>query len=269
TEEDVRDGLPRVALERAASEGVYESEGWRVRKDGSRFWANATITALRDANGTLRGFVKVTRDITERKQAEERLKESEARLARAQEFSLLMVAHVALDGRWLKVPPMLCATLAYREEELLSARFEDVTHPDDFPAEREPCQRLIAGEMKSFDIETRLLRRDGKVIWAYQNTSIVLDAEDRPLHFLTFIRDITQRKEAEEQLHRSQVQLSEAQRLTHLGSWEWEVASGRLEWSDELYRIYGLPPRTPMTYENYMSHVYAEDRERVYRAIAS
>lgn len=265
--EDAARGEPARMLQQVRTEGVVESEGWRIRKDGSRFWASITITALRDAGESLRGFVKVTRDITERKRAEERLRESEARLVRAQEFSLLMVAHTALDGRWLKVPPLLCATLAYRDEELLELRVKDVTHPDDFEAEWVQCERLARGEAKSFDIEKRLLRRDGKVIWVYQNTSVVLDAEDRPLHFLTFLRDITQRKEAEEQLRRSQIQLNEAQRLAHLGSWEWEIATGRVEWSDELYRIYGIESRSPVTFESYIGHLHPEDRERVSRSI--
>ncbi|HEY8555149.1 MAG TPA: PAS domain S-box protein [Burkholderiales bacterium] len=268
TQEEVAAGVPQRALEQARNAGVYEGEGWRVRKDGSRFWASVTITALHDADRGLRGFVMVTRDVTERKQAEERLKESEARLARAQEFSLLMVAHVGLDGRWLKVPQMLCATLAYREEELLARGIEDVTHPDDFAPEWEECQRLIRGEAKSFDIEKRFLRRDGKVVWVYQNTSVVLDDNDRPVHFLTFIRDITQRKEAEEQLERSRLQLSEAQRLAHLGSWELDVESSRMEWSDELYRIYGVPRETPITYESYLGYVHPEDRGRVQTTVA-
>jgi PAS domain S-box-containing protein len=268
TEEDVRRLAPRQALDRAVAEGVYESEGWRVRKDGSRFWASATLTALRDQSGTLRGFVKVTRDITERQEAEERLRESEARLARAQEFSLLMVAHTALDGRWLKVPPMLCALLGYTEEELLAGRFRDVTHPDDFDAEWALCQRLIRGEAKSFDIEKRFLRRDGRVIWVYQNTSVVLGSEDRPLHFLTFVRDITERREAEEQLKKSELQLSEAQRLAHLGSWEWNIAAGNVEWSDELYRIYGVKPGTPVTFDAYLGYVHPEERERVKQVVA-
>lgn len=269
TAEDVARGLPQEVLARAAVEGVYEGEGWRVRKSGERFWANITTTAWRTADGALRGFVKVTRDATERKRAEEKLRESEARLARAQEFSLLMVAHVGLDGRWLKVPQMLCATLAFREQELLASHFQEVTHPDDIAAEWEQCECLIRGEAKSFDLEKRFLRRDGKVIWVYQNTSIVLDAEDRPLHFLAFIRDITQRKEAEEQLRRSEIQLSEAQRLAHLGSWEWDIASGRVEWSDELYSIYGVAPGTPITFTTYLSCLHPEDRERANYTISA
>ena len=75
TADAVARGLPERELELAAKEGRFEDEGWRVRKDGSQFWANAIISALRDVNGALRGYSKVTRDLTERKQAEERIQQ--------------------------------------------------------------------------------------------------------------------------------------------------------------------------------------------------
>jgi len=78
TEEDRAAGLPERALATAASEGRYESEGWRLRKDGSRFWTHAIIDPIRDPSGKLIGFAKITRDLTERKAAEAALKQSEA-----------------------------------------------------------------------------------------------------------------------------------------------------------------------------------------------
>ena len=74
---DVRAGKPQRELDAATAEGRFEDEGWRVRKDGSHFWANVVISAMHDAKGTLQGFVKVTRDLTERKEAEEALRQSE------------------------------------------------------------------------------------------------------------------------------------------------------------------------------------------------
>ena len=77
--ESIDSGLPQRELEGAIRDGRYEDEGWRLRKDGSRFWANVIITALRDSDGTLIGFAKVTRDLTERRRHEEFLRQSEAR----------------------------------------------------------------------------------------------------------------------------------------------------------------------------------------------
>jgi PAS domain S-box-containing protein len=79
TREEIEAGVPEQELKVAAAEGGFEDEGWRLRKDGSRFWANVVTTALRDSDGTLRGFSKVVRDITDRKKAEDALRESEER----------------------------------------------------------------------------------------------------------------------------------------------------------------------------------------------
>ena len=78
--DSVQRGVPEKELETATKDGRFEDEGWRVRKDGSKFWANAIITALRDPDGSLRGFAKVTRDLTERKQAEERIRQQSSEI---------------------------------------------------------------------------------------------------------------------------------------------------------------------------------------------
>src|SRR4030095_13229070 len=149
-------------------------------------------------------MIGLNADITEQKQAQDALRRSEVRLARAEAFSLVMLTHVGLDGRWLKVPPTLCDLLGYSEEELLARTFKDVTHPDDFEADWSQCQRLIRGEIKSFDLEKRYIHKDGHIIWAYLNCSIVTDAKGKPIHFLTYIRDIARRKEVEEALRESE-----------------------------------------------------------------
>jgi PAS domain S-box-containing protein len=138
--------------------------------------------------------------IAERKQVEEALRESEARQARTEDFSLVMVTHVGLDGRWLKVPPTLCELLGYTEKELLERTFKDVTHPEDFAADWSQCQRLIRGEIRSFDIEKRYLHKEGSIVWVYLNCSVVEDDDGRPVHFLTYIKDITDGKLAEQAL---------------------------------------------------------------------
>lgn len=136
--------------------------------------------------------------IAERKQANEALGESEARVARAEAFSFVMLTHVALDGTWIKVPPQLCDLLGYSEEELLGQSFKAVTHPDDFDADWNQCQRLIRGEIKSFDLEKRYLHKNGKTIWVYLNCSVVEDDAGTPVHFITYIKEITDRKVAEQ-----------------------------------------------------------------------
>ena len=140
----------------------------------------------------------------ERLRIEEALRESQAQLQRAESVALVMTAHVALDGRWQKVPPTLCALLGYPEKELLALKVTDVTHPDDVEADLAERRRLILGEARSYDLLMRMLRRDGKVVWVYANNSVVQGAGRAPLYFLAYIRDVSERKILEEQLRQAQ-----------------------------------------------------------------
>ena len=140
----------------------------------------------------------------ERLRVEEALRESQAQLARAEAFALVMTVHLGLDGRWLKVPPTLCRLLGLGEEELLALRERDVTHPDDVEHDLRQQARLIQGEARSYDLEKRYLRRDGAPAWTYLSCSIVQDDTGRPLYFLAHLRDVTERKNLEDQLRQAQ-----------------------------------------------------------------
>lgn len=139
-------------------------------------------------------------DLTEKRRISNSLLQSEEQLKQTEEFSLVMATHVSLDGKWLKVPSTLCKLLGYTKEELLNSQFKSVTHPDDFIYDWNQCQRLIRGEMKSFSLEKRYISKDGEIIWVDLNCSIVLNNEKKPVHFLTYIRDITERKKLEDTL---------------------------------------------------------------------
>ncbi|MBT5470169.1 MAG: PAS domain S-box protein [Nitrospina sp.] len=139
-------------------------------------------------------------NLSEKRRINEALKSSEEQLARTEEFSLVMATHLDLNGNWLKIPQTLCDLLGYTKEELLNKDFKSVTHPDDFMSDWNQCQRLIRGEMKSFDMEKRYIRKDGEIIWVYLNVSIVEDSDGKPHHFLSYIKNISERKKLEEEV---------------------------------------------------------------------
>ena len=118
------------AINRSVSEGApYEAEFRIVHPNGTIRWVRGKGKVLRDIAGTPLRMIGLNADITERKQAEQALREREARLARTEAFSLVMVTHVGLDGRWMKVPPTLCELLGYTQEELLSRRLPGCNPP--------------------------------------------------------------------------------------------------------------------------------------------
>ena len=193
------------AINRAINEDApYEAEFRIMHPDGSVHWVRGKGKVLRDEAGNPLRMVGLNADITEQKKAQEAVRLSEVRVERAEAISLLMLAHVGLDGRWLKVPPTLCDLLGYTEEELLASTSKDVTHPDDIEADWSQRQRILRGEIKSFDLEKRYLHKDGHSIWVYLNCSVVEDDAGKPIQFIIYIRDITDRKLAEAALRESE-----------------------------------------------------------------
>ncbi len=131
------------------------------------------------------------------KEKTEELIEAQQIIENAEEFSLVMKTHIGLDGRWLKVPQRLCKLLGYSSEELLSSKCMDQTHPDDIATDLHQCQQLIDGVIQSCELEKRYISKSSEIIWAYLNCSMVKDKNDTPVHFLTYIQDISEKKKIE------------------------------------------------------------------------
>ena len=129
------------------------------KKDGTLFWNELSVSPVHDEEGRLANFVGVQNDITGRKQAEEALRESEERFRVTFEQAAVGVAHVGLDGRWLRVNQKLCEIVDYTREELLKRTFQDITHPEDLQANLEYVRRLLAGEIETFSMGSATPRR--------------------------------------------------------------------------------------------------------------
>jgi PAS domain S-box-containing protein len=207
TAADIAKGKPEQELQLATTAGQFGEEGWRVRKDGSQFWANAVITALRDKAGCLRGFTQVTRDITERKRSEEALRESEQRFRATFAQAAVGIAHVATDGRWLIVNQKLCDIVGYACEELLERSFQDITYPEDLNTDLEYVSRMLADQIQTYSMEKRYIRKDGSLFWINLTVSLVREVSGEPKYFISVIEDINNRKNAEAALHRSSQRL--------------------------------------------------------------
>ncbi|MEO7413362.1 MAG: PAS domain S-box protein, partial [Opitutaceae bacterium] len=201
------------SLAKAAAQGREEQEGWRVRKDGSRFWASVVITALRTTKGELLGFTKITRNTTESRRAETALRESEERFRTSFELAGIGMAIVGLDGRWLRVNRSVCDIIGYSAEELLAKTFQDITHPEDLAGDVAHVEALLAGERRYYRMEKRYIHRAGHAVWINLTASLVRDASGAPVHFISQIEDITQRRVLETNLAQARDQALEASRL--------------------------------------------------------
>src|SRR5215216_6408277 len=161
-------------------------------------WVKAFIQPIKDEAGTVREVVLMHEDITERKQAEEELRESEERFRRTFEQAAVGIAHVGTDGHWLRVNRRLCDIVGYEKEELLGLTFQDITHPDDLETDLEGARQLLAGEIETYSSEKRYFRKDGSTVWIYLTVSLVRSPSDEPRYFISVTEDITERKWAEE-----------------------------------------------------------------------
>ena len=140
--EDRAAGVPERALARAMRDGRYEGEGWRVSKDGSRFWAEVVITALRDPDGALRGFAKVTRDMTARHAERER----EQLLAATFNHAPHGISVVDRNGRYIGGNASFLRLMGYTEAELRERTYLDLTHPDDLADAQGLFENLLRGD---------------------------------------------------------------------------------------------------------------------------
>ena len=140
-------------------------------------------------------------DITERKQFETALRESEERFRATFEQAAVGISHVGLDGRWLRVNNRLCEIIGYSRDELMGMTFQDVTLPDDMEPDLTLVQKSITGEIDGYHVEKRYVRKSGAIVWVNLTVSLVRDADTaRPLYFISVVEDITARKATETQL---------------------------------------------------------------------
>jgi PAS domain S-box-containing protein len=164
---------------------------------GTRVFRSAKAP-LRLEDGTIAGVVAVSSDITNVKEAEAALRESEERFRATFEQAGVGMALATPEGAWFQVNDRLCAMLGYARAELLTMSFRDITHPDDIPANTESVRRLLAGEAATFTMEKRYRHKDGSYVWGTLTSSLVRDRTGAPRHFVAQIEDISQRKLAED-----------------------------------------------------------------------
>jgi diguanylate cyclase (GGDEF)-like protein/PAS domain S-box-containing protein len=200
--DDLAANLERSRRQRVGEEWEPRIEKRYIRSDGGVVWVALTNEIVRDASGEALYFVAQIEDITQRRETENALREAEERFRRAFEDAPIGMALVAPDGRFLRVNRTLCEFTGWSGPELLKKTFQEITHADDLGADVDQTNLLLAGKISSFKREKRYVRPDGTIVWAALSVSLVRDSAGEPLHFVSHIEDVTERKRAHEELER-------------------------------------------------------------------
>jgi PAS domain S-box-containing protein len=197
--EDLAIGKPAAELQIAAAEGRVEDEGWRIRKDGTRFWANVVISALRDDRGVLIGFAKVTRDLTERRRGDEALRRSEERLRllvdSVKDYAIYMLSPEGLIVSWNGGAERL---KGYRADEIIGQHFKRFYTQPDIEAGKPETELRVAALEGRYEDEGWRIRKDGTQFWANVVVTALRDANGQIAGYAKVTRDLTERRNAEE-----------------------------------------------------------------------
>lgn len=172
-----------------------------------------------------------------------------------------------LEGNHVQVNQRAANMLGYKPDEIIGLSYRELVVPEQHGQSSNVLQRLLEGEILN-PYERTFRRKDGSLVPVEVNVEVVKNHEGKPLHIQSIIRDITERKQMEETLKRSETQLAEAQQITHLGSWRWDASADGIVWSDELYNIFGVQRESfQATYENYLGLLSPDERKHVQRII--
>ena len=218
TEEDRAAEMPQKVLETARREGRFEGEGWRVRKDGSRFWASVVVDRINREDGELVGFAKITRDMTEKRAAQQALLDAERHfrllVQGVTDYAIFMLDPQGHVTNWNAGAQRI---KGYTPEEIVGEHFSRFYTPEDREAGLPQRALETAREAGRYEAEGWRVRKDGSRFWANAVLDAVHDDDGKLIGFAKITRDMTEKREAQLQLQESREQLFRSQKMEALG----------------------------------------------------
>ena len=217
------------------------------------------------ADGTQVRRIGLVMDITERKLAENAIRESEERFRTVFSYAATGIATTDLAGRFIDANPAYLKMLGYSLEELRSFTYKQLTYPDDLDKNVEGIEALIAGEIPNLSTEKRYLAKGGGVVWCQLEVSLQRDADGNPVGLIGIAEDVTRQVETEKALRHSRALAKFASTISRLGAWE--VDSERnVTWSEETRELYEAPEGFVPSVEEGLACYAPESRYEITRA---
>jgi PAS domain S-box-containing protein len=218
TEEDQKRGLPELALKTARENQRFEGEGWRIRKDGTRLWVHVVIDPIFNPNGQLIGYAKVTRDLTERREAEETLRKSEEQfqllVQSVTDYAIYMLSPEGIITNWNAGAERI---KGYTPQEIIGEHFSKFYGPEDVAAGIPQIGLDTAARDGRFEKEGWRYRKDGSKFWANVVIDAIRTSGGQLIGYAKITRDMTERKQAQEQLERARDAMAQSQKMDAIG----------------------------------------------------
>ena len=216
--DDVRAGMPSRTLNAAKNEGRFEAEGWRIRKNGERFWAHVVVDPIVTRDGRLLGYAKVTRDLSERRQAEEALRQSEEQfrllVQGVTDYAIYMLSPSGTVTNWNAGAQRI---KGYAPVEVIGTHFSRFYREQDRAAGQPARALATAAAEGRFEAEGWRVRKDGTEFWANVVVDPIRDAMGELLGFAKITRDVTEKRDAQLALDRAREELFQSQKLDAIG----------------------------------------------------
>jgi two-component system, cell cycle sensor histidine kinase and response regulator CckA len=248
-------------MTQAENQGGLLIETEHLRKDGTVFPVEVSSRFIKIDE--TRFYQSIVRDITERKQVEHTIQESEERFRRIFEEGPFGMVITGLDFRFTKANTAFCKMMGYSEHEIMSLTFRDITHPEDISDSAEAMRQLSCGEIPVYKTEKRYVRKNREVVWGSLTVTLVRNKNGQFLYFLAMVEDITERKQIEEALHKSEAMLNESQRVAALGHYILDVKIGCWTCSKALEEIFGIDETYSKNVEGWVHIIHPDHRDEM------
>lgn len=250
-----------------SGEKDFDEEFRIILQDGSVKHIKGISKTIKDINGTAIKMTGANWDVTELKRTQLKLERNEESFIKTFDNSIIGMAMVGFDGKFIKVNKSLANSLGYSANELTELTFQDLTHPEDLAKNVSLLQKVLDHELESYQIEKRYVHKNGSLVYVVLTTTMVKDLDGNPSYMISQVQDITSKKEAEHNFKETSERLNVATRVANIGIWEYHIANNTVQCNDNMYDIYGIPKGTADLLDEWLKHILPEDVEKVTTAL--
>lgn len=239
---------------------------WEWYSHKNKKWYDLVDLPLKNADGSISKF-EIFHDITDRKKAEQALKESEEKFRLAFDNANIGMCLVATDGRILKANTKMAEIFGYSREEIETMTVNAVSYPEDVSLSPRFMQDAVKGKTESASFEKRYFHKNGSIIYGKVYSSLVKDTEGKPLYFISAIQDITIQKKNEILMSQQDELIKMTGQMAKIGGWEFDAVTFQGTWTDEVARIHDLEPGAETNVEIGLNFYTPDSRKKIEDAI--